>query len=252
MSNNEAIFYRAERLLGAAFMQRASRCRVIVFGVGGVGSWCAEGLVRSGIGHLTLVDSDCVSVTNINRQRMATVRTVGRSKVEVLREQLLEINPDADISIAQKFYDEETASQFCLEQYDYVVDAIDSLSSKAALILHATSCGIPLFSSMGAALKLDPTAVRVAEFWKVKGCPLARALRQRFKKEKTFPRHKFQCVYSEELLTNLGESHPEPVSGESSLVVTHGNGSLAHITAIYGFTLSGLILKHLYAVEEKS
>ena len=245
MPQNEAIFYRAERLLGEGFMQRASRCRVIVFGVGGVGSWCAEGLVRSGIGHLTLVDSDCVSVTNINRQRMATVHTVGQPKVEALRRQLLDINPQADIAVMQQFYSEDTAAAFSLEQYDYVVDAIDSLASKAALILHATACGVPLYSSMGAALKLDPTAIRVAEFWKVKGCPLARALRQRFKKQHTFPRHKFQCVFSEELLTNLGESHPEPVVGESSLVVTHGNGSLAHITAIYGFTLSGLILQHL-------
>lgn len=245
MKQYDAIFNRAERLLGADFMQRAARCRVIVFGVGGVGSWCAEGLVRSGIGHLTLVDSDCVSVTNINRQRMATVHTVGRPKVEALREQLLDINPEADISIVQQFYSEENASQFGLEQYDYVIDAIDSLASKAALILHATSCDIPLFSSMGAALKFDPTAIRVAEFWNVKGCPLARALRQRFKKHHTFPRHKFQCVFSEELLVNRGEEKPEPLAGEASMVVTHGNGSLAHITAIYGFTLSGLVLLHL-------
>ena len=245
MQHNEAIFNRAERLLGADFMQRAARCRVIIFGVGGVGSWCAEGLVRSGVGHLTLVDSDCVSVTNINRQRMATVCTVGQPKVEALREQLLDINPNADIAVVQKFYSAETASEYPLQEYDYVVDAIDSLASKAALILHATSLDVPLYSSMGAALKMDPTMVSVAEFWKVKGCPLARALRQRFKKEKTFPRHKFQCVYSEELLPNLGEEHPEPIVGESSMVVTHGNGSVAHITALYGFTLSGLILKDL-------
>lgn len=245
MQHNEAIFNRAERLLGADFMQRAARCRVIIFGVGGVGSWCAEGLVRSGVGHLTLVDSDCVSVTNINRQRMATVHTVGQPKVETLREQLLDINPNADIAVVQKFYSAETASEYPLQEYDYVVDAIDSLASKAALILHATSLDVPLYSSMGAALKMDPTMVSVAEFWKVKGCPLARALRQRFKKEKTFPRHKFQCVYSEELLPNLGEEHPEPIVGESSMVVTHGNGSVAHITALYGFTLSGLILKDL-------
>ena len=245
MKQYDGIFNRAERLLGSDFMQRAAHCRVIIFGVGGVGSWCAEGLVRSGIGHLTLVDSDCVSVTNINRQRMATGHTVGRPKVEALREQLLEVNPEADIAIVQQFYSEENASQFQLEQYDYVIDAIDSLASKVALILHATSCGVPLFSSMGAALKFDPTAIRVAEFWNVKGCPLARALRQRFKKEKTFPKHKFQCVYSEELLANRGEEKPEPLAGEASMVVTHGNGSLAHITAIYGFTLSGLILRDL-------
>ncbi len=242
---SEAIFHRAERLLGADFMQRAARCRVIIFGVGGVGSWCAEGLVRSGIGHLTLVDSDSVSVTNINRQRMANIHTVGQPKVEALRRQLLEINPEADIAIVQHFYSEENAADFALQEYDYVVDAIDSLSSKAALILHATSLGVKLFSSMGAALKMDPTAVRAAEFWKVQGCPLARALRQRFKKHKTMPRRKFLCVYSEELLPNLGGLHDEPASGEAAQVVTHGNGSVAHITAIYGFMLAGLLLKDL-------
>ncbi len=242
---NEAIFHRAERLLGADFMQRAARCRVIIFGVGGVGSWCAEGLVRSGVGHLTLVDSDSVSVTNINRQRMATIHTVGQPKVEALRRQLLEINPEADIAIVQRFYSEENAADFALQEYDYVVDAIDSLASKAALILHATSLGVKLFSSMGAALKMDPTAVRAAEFWKVQGCPLARALRQRFKKQKTLPRRRFQCVYSEELLPNLGQVHPEPTTGEAAQAVTHGNGSVAHITAIYGFMLSGLFLKDL-------
>lgn len=242
---NEAIFHRAERLLGADFMQRAARCRVIIFGVGGVGSWCAEGLVRSGVGHLTLVDSDSVSVTNINRQRMANIHTVGQPKVEALRRQLLEINPEADIAIVQRFYSEENAAEFALQEYDYVVDAIDSLSSKAALILHATSLGVKLFSSMGAALKMDPTAVRAAEFWKVQGCPLARALRQRFKKHKTMPRRKFLCVYSEELLPNLGGLHDETASGEAAQVVTHGNGSVAHITAIYGFMLAGLLLKDL-------
>ncbi len=245
IENNDPIFHRAERLLGADFMQRAARCRVIIFGVGGVGSWCAEGLVRSGIGHLTLVDSDCVSITNINRQRMATVHTVGQPKVEALRSQLLEINPEADITAVQQFYSEDCAAGFALHEYDYVVDAIDSLASKAALILHATSLGVKLFSSMGAALKMDPTAVRAAEFWKVQGCPLARALRQRFKRQNTLPRRKFQCVYSEELLPNLGDVHAEPATGEAAQVVTHGNGSVAHITAIYGFMLSGLLLKDL-------
>ncbi len=244
-TNHEAIFHRAERLLGADFMQRAAQCRVIIFGVGGVGSWCAEGLIRSGIGHLTLVDSDCVSTTNINRQRMATVHTVGQPKVEALRSQLLEINPRADITVVQQFYSPETAARFALQEYDYVVDAIDSLASKAALILHATGLGVKLFSSMGAALKMDPTAVRAAEFWKVQGCPLARALRQRFKKQKTLPRRRFQCVYSEELLPNLGQVHSEPATGEAAQAVTHGNGSVAHITAIYGFMLSGLLLKDL-------
>lgn len=243
----EEIFQRAERLLGSTFMERARNCRVILFGVGGVGSWCAEGLVRSGVGHLTLVDSDCVASSNINRQRMATIHTVGQPKVEALRRQLLEVNPTAHITAVEAFYSPDTAHQFTLQDYHYVVDAIDALPSKAALILHATGLGIPLFSSMGAALKMDPTQVRTAEFWRVKGCPLARALRQRFKRSGQMPRRKFQCVYSEELLANQGEpaSAELAATGPAAQVVTHGNGSLCHITAIYGFTLSGLVLEHL-------
>ena len=241
----EGIFNRTELLLGKKMVHSIAQKRVILFGVGGVGSWCAESLIRSGIHHLTIVDSDCVCTTNINRQLMATTKTIGRPKVEVLRERLLDINPNAEIQALQQVYCAETADSFHIETYDYILDAIDSLENKALLIRRACETSGTFFASMGAALKMDPLKIDIAEFWKVKGCPLARALRQRFKKQHTFPRHKFQCVFSEELLTNLGESHPEPVVGESSLVVTHGNGSLAHITAIYGFTLSGLILQHL-------
>ena len=238
-------FSRTALLLGDEGMEKLKNARVAVFGLGGVGGYVVEALARSGIGALELVDHDTISLTNCNRQILATRETVGIDKAEAAANRARAINPDCEARAIKTFYLPETADQFDFTSYDYVVDAIDSLASKAALILHATACGVPLYSSMGAALKLDPTAIRVAEFWKVKGCPLARALRQRFKKQHTFPRHKFQCVFSEELLTNLGESHPEPVVGESSLVVTHGNGSLAHITAIYGFTLSGLILQHL-------
>lgn len=231
------IFNRTERLLGTATLEALGKVRVIVFGVGGVGSWCAESLVRTGVGHLTLVDSDCVCPTNINRQLMATVQTVGEVKVEALRRRLLTLNPKADIRAVHRFYNAETAAEFCLSDYDYVVDAIDSLQDKSLLILNACRSRAKLFSSMGAALKLDPTRISVAEFWQVKGCPLGAALRRNFKKRKTFPARKFKCVFSDELLPNLGETVEER-GGRAQI-----NGSLAHITAIFGFTLAGLVIE---------
>ena len=214
-------------------MSRIAEKRVIIFGVGGVGSWCAESLVRSGITKLTIVDSDCVSVTNINRQLMATTKTVGQVKVDALKERLLTINPSAEITALQQVFNAETASQFSLEEYDYIIDAIDSLKDKALLILLACQTKAKLFSSMGAALKLDPTRIKTAEFWKVTGDPLARALRNRFKRDKQFPKRKFQCVYSDELLQNQKPIDPDD----------KGNGSIVHITAIFGMMLAGLVVQ---------
>ncbi len=250
MAIQDAIFRRSELLLGNEAMERIAQKRVIIFGVGGVGSWCAESLVRSGIRQLTIVDSDRVCITNINRQLMATTKTVGQVKVEALKERLLSINPAAEITALQKIFTEETAGEFHLEDYDYIIDAIDSLKDKAALILLATSFpstgedrrGPKFFSSMGAALKLDPTRIQITEFWKVKGDPLARALRNKFKKEKLFPKRKFQCVYSDELLTNQGTPSDED-EVPSPFNKPQTNGSLAHITAIFGFMLAGLVIQ---------
>ena len=161
----KAIYNRTELLLGKDVMQEFSRTRVIIFGVGGVGSWCAEGLVRSGITHLTIVDSDRVSITNVNRQLMATTKTVGQVKVEALKAHLLEINPNAEIDAIQAIYCEETADSFDLDSYDYVIDAVDSLKDKALLILRATASKAKFFCSLGAALKTNPLKVKVAEFW---------------------------------------------------------------------------------------
>ena len=233
MAVEQEIFRRAELLLGDEAMGRIAEKRVIVFGVGGVGSWCAESLVRSGIRKLTIVDSDRVCVTNINRQLMATTKTLGQAKVDALKERLLTINPSAEITALQQVFTAETASQFCLEDYDYIVDAIDSLKDKALLILMACQTKARLFSSMGAALKLDPTRIKTAEFWKVQGDPLARALRKRFKRDGQFPKRKFQCVYSDELLENKMPVDPDD----------KGNGTVAHITAIFGFMLAGLVLQ---------
>ena len=230
MPISSPIFTRAELLLGAESLHRLSQQRVILFGVGGVGSWCAESLVRSGIHHLTIVDSDLVCPSNVNRQLMATTDTVGQVKVEALRQRLLSINPEAEITPLQKVFCQETAADFHLDSYDYIIDAIDSLKDKSLLIELACETQARFFSSMGAALKMDPTKIRITEFWKVKGDPLARALRNRFKREKRFPKRKFQCVYSDELLRNQVEN-------------AKANGSLVHITAIFGFMLSALVVQ---------
>jgi len=233
MAIEQAIFRRSELLLGDEAMGRIAEKCVIIFGVGGVGSWCAESLIRSGIRKLTIVDSDCVSITNINRQLMATTKTVGQVKVDALKERLLSINPSAEITALQQIFTAETAESFQLDSYDYIIDAIDSLKDKALLILMATKTKAKFFSSMGAALKLDPTRIKITEFWKVTGDPLARALRNRFKRDKEFPKRKFQCVYSDELLENKKPIDPDD----------KGNGTIAHITAIFGFMLASLIIQ---------
>ena len=206
MAIDSAIFRRSELLLGNEAMERIARKRGIIIGVGGVRSWCAESLVRSGIRQLTIVDSDRVCINNINRQLMATTKTVGQVKVEALKERLLIINPSAEITVLQQIFSEETADSFALDSYDYIIDAIDSLKDKAALILLSCRTKAKFFSSMGAALKMDPTRIKVTEFWKVKGDPLARALRNKFKSQKQFPKRKFQCIYSDELLENKGHN----------------------------------------------
>lgn len=261
MDIERGIFNRAQLLLGSDAMERLGNIRVIIFGVGGVGSWCAESLVRSGISHLTVVDSDRVCITNINRQLMATVKTVGQVKVEALKERLLTINPMAEIDARQQIFSEETADSFCLESYDYIIDAIDSLKDKRLLIEMACQTKAVFFSSMGAALKMDPTRIKVAEFWKVEGCPLARALRQRFKRLKRKPARKFLCVYSDELLENKGHNAscgtekcmcPKAKNGPGDAALLNHewcsskaqiNGSLMHITAIFGMTIAGLVVK---------
>ena len=261
MAIEQAIFRRSELLLGRESMESIARKRVIIFGVGGVGSWCAESLVRSGIRRLTLVDSDRICITNINRQLMATTQTVGQVKVEALRERLLTINPSAQITALQQIFSADTADSFALGSYDYIIDAIDSLKDKALLIRLATQTQARLFSSMGAALKLDPTRIRVAEFWRVQGDPLARALRKRFKRDGQYPRRKFLCVYSDELLQNRGHNAscgtsqcvcPKASSGPGDpSLLNHEwcsskaqiNGTLAHITAIFGFMLAGLVVQ---------
>ena len=245
--SDDPVYSRTKLLVGDSVMEVLGRVKVIIFGVGGVGSWCAEGLVRSGVIHITLVDSDTVSASNVNRQLMATSRTVGQPKVEALRDRLLEINPHAEITALQRPYNADTAASFGLDGYDYILDAIDSLKEKSDLILRGTRTPAVFFSSMGAALKVNPQGVKVAEFWNVRGCPLGAAIRKKFKQNHTYPGHKFRCVYDEEVLPNRGEAlAADATNSEWDGRKAQINGTTAHITAIFGMTLCGLVVEDIY------
>ena len=263
MASGKGIFQRTELLLGNGIMEKIASKNVIIFGIGGVGSWCAESLVRTGIRHLTLVDSDLICITNINRQLHATTQTVGEVKTEALKKRLLEINPSAEIQTLHKIYEPENSNSFDLDSYDFIIDAIDSLSNKIDLIRKATRTKAIFFSSMGASLKLDPTKIRVAEFWKVKGCPLGHIVRKKIRKG-DLPAKEFMCIYSEELLENKGAGSscgtdkclcpksknalgdPELADHEWCSQKAVINGTVAHITAIYGFTIAGLVIQDIY------
>lgn len=260
MGIEKGIFQRTELLLGKSFIEKASEKRVIIFGIGGVGSWCAESLVRSGICYLTIVDSDRVCVTNVNRQLMATTKTVGKVKTEVLKERLLEINPTAEINALQKIYSPETSESFELDNYDFIIDGIDSLSNKVHLIQTATKTNATFFSSMGAALKMDPTRIKIVEFWNTKGCPLAAALRKKIKKEGGLSK-KFMCVYSDELLKNQGENascgtekclcpkalegpgNPDLINHEWCSLKAQVNGTTSYMPAMFGMTIASLVVQ---------
>ena len=260
MGIEKGIFQRTQLLLGKSFIERAAEARVIIFGIGGVGSWCAESLVRSGIRHLTIVDSDRVCVTNVNRQLMATSKTVGQVKTELLRDRLLEINPKAEITALQKIYSPETSGSFQLDSYDFIIDAIDSLSNKVHLIQTASQTDAVFFSSMGAALKMDPTRIKIAEFWKVNGCPLGAALRGRIKKLGGVSK-KFMCVYSDEVLANAGENEscgtdkcmcpkthhgpgdPDLVNHEWCSLKAKINGTTSYMPAMFGMTIASMVVK---------
>ena len=253
-----SFFSRSEALLGGAAMARLAAARALVVGVGGVGSWCAEALVRTGLGRITLMDDDVVAESNVNRQCPATSRTIGRPKVEAMAERLREISPACEVtaimarfagtardsSLAGASSLTSTTRLASLSSYDLVIDAIDSIDSKATLILAATEAGVPIASSMGAALRLDPTKVRVTRFEKVEGDGLARALRQRFKKIGRFPVTKFSCVWSTE------QVHGNQTIKQSNNQ-TMPKGSLMPVTATFGMCLASEAIKILTKGEMK-
>lgn len=256
--SRSALFHRSELLVGPVGIDRLAATRVILFGIGGVGSWTAEALVRSGIGHLTLVDSDCVCITNVNRQLQATTANVGRVKVDELAARLRQVNPDAEIVARHDLYGIDTKDTFALETFDYVVDAIDSLSPKLGLILQALALGRTLFSTMGASGKVDPTRVRVASIWKSRGCPLARRIRKRMRHHDVTA--DFRVVYSDEQRVQPGGESacgtggclcPKfAITAEGGRQEAHEwcsqkaviNGSLVQVTATFGMCLASLVV----------
>ncbi len=220
-------FARSEALLGTKAMETLRNTRVIIFGVGGVGSYAAEALIRTGLTHLTLVDGDTVQPSNLNRQLPATRATIGLSKVDALKARLLEINPDAEIGALPIMANGEWLKANGLN-YDYVIDAIDSVNDKTDLIIYATRARVKIFSSMGAALRFDPTQVTTGELMTIKGDALAKAVRARMKKLDLHPYKKVRCVYSTEQAQRC-----------------ETRGSLMQVTAVFGLTLASLVIQDI-------
>jgi len=227
-------FQRLELITGSKGLDAIRQKRIIIFGIGGVGSWAAEALVRSAIRDITIVDSDTVCLTNINRQIPATSLSVGKPKVDVLAERLLAINPEAAVTKVNLRYNRDTAAQFNLNDYDYVVDAIDSLGSKVELIINALNADTKLFSSLGAARKLDPTRIKIGDIWETRGCRLGHFVRKRLRKRGI--KAGFTCVYSDELM-----ALPDEFSNLTDLP----NGSAAAVTGCFGLHLCSLIIRDI-------
>lgn len=240
MKDNQ--FSRTTLLLGERGMEALARSRVAVFGAGGVGGYAVEALARSGVGSLDLIDNDTVALTNLNRQILALHSTLGMPKVEVAKARCLDINPEMQIRTWQCFYLPETAEQFDFTQYDYVVDAIDTVAGKVQLVLQAKEAGTPIISCMGAGNKLDPTLFQVADLSKTTVCPLARAMRTQLRKKGV---HHLKVVYSTE----------EPVPHKAATGEDPGQrrslpGSTAFVPSVAGLILAGEVIKDLTAQKE--
>ncbi|MDO4943155.1 MAG: tRNA threonylcarbamoyladenosine dehydratase [Lachnospiraceae bacterium] len=234
-------FSRTELLIGKEKMQRLSNARVAVFGVGGVGGYVVEALARSGIGTLDIIDDDKVSLTNINRQVIATWSTVGRYKVEVAKERILDIHPNCVVHTYRLFYTPDTKDQFDFAQYDYVVDAIDTVTGKIALIMQAKEAGTPIISAMGAGNKLNPAAFEVTDIYKTSVCPLAKVMRRELKKRGI---KKLKVVYSKEKpLTPVVDDDAEvELKGTAGRIAP---GSIAFVPPVVGLIIAGEVVKDL-------
>lgn len=243
------ILDRMARLVGEEAVSAFERTRVFVFGLGGVGSWCAEALTRSGIGHLVLVDDDAVCASNINRQIEATINTIGMYKTDALSDRIRSINQTCIVTTIRATYSAKTISLFDIGPGDYVVDAIDSIQSKIDLAEQCASAGAVLFSSMGTALKLDPTKLRVADIWKTEGCPLARLVRSGLRKHGFSG--SYQTVYSAEQLPrrNSPSSGMPDGSLRPSKIV---NGSAVQVTATAGMILCSLVINDIISKKVRS
>lgn len=244
-------FSRTQLLLGREGIETLAKSRVAVFGIGGVGGYVCEALVRSGIGAFDLIDDDKVCLTNLNRQIIATRKTVGQYKAEVMAERIREINPDADIRIHKCFFLPENADEFPFSEYDYIVDAVDTVTAKLALVMKANEMHIPIISSMGAGNKLDPTAFRVADIYKTKVCPLAKVMRIECRKRRI---KKLKVVYSEEVPTRPIEDMS--ISCRTHCICPPGAqhkcterrdipGSTAFVPSVVGLIIAGEVVKDL-------
>ena len=227
---------RTELMLGVSSSKKLSDAHVAIFGVGGVGGFATEAIARAGVGKITLVDSDTVSESNINRQIVALTSTVGQAKVEVMKARILDINPSAEVNTFEVFYSEETKSLFDFKSFDYVVDAIDSVGSKVDLISTAKAAGTPIISAMGAGKKLDPTKFEVSDISKTSVCPLARAVRTSLKKRGITS---LKVVYSKELPTEPPEDAPV-LTGD-----TRAPGSVSFVPSVMGLIMAGEVIKDI-------
>ena len=234
-------FQRTEMLLGDAAMERLSKARVAVFGIGGVGGYVVEALARSGVGTLDIIDNDIVSLSNLNRQIIATHPVIGRPKVEVAKERILSINPEAVVNAYQIFYLPDTPSPLNFKDYDYVVDAIDTVTGKIGLVMEAQKAGVPVISSMGTGNKLDPSALRVADIYQTSVCPLARVMRRELKKRGV---ESLKVVYSKETPVEPYSNSPAfagmPASERNAVP-----GSTAFVPAAAGLILAGQVVRDL-------
>ena len=244
-------FSRTELLFGKEAMEKLAASRVAVFGIGGVGGYTVEALVRSGVGTVDLIDDDKICLTNINRQIYATRKTVGKYKVDVAKERIQDINPEAHVNVYRIFYLPETADQFDFSEYDYVVDAVDTVTAKVTLVLEAQKAGVPIISCMGAGNKLDPTRFRVADIYKTSGCPLARVMRTALRKRGV--KH-LKVVYSDEIPKRPIEDMS--ISCRSHCICPPGAkhkcterrdipGSTAFVPSVAGLIIAGEVVKDL-------
>ena len=233
---------RTELVIGKQSLEKLRQARVCVFGVGGVGSYVVEALARSGVGTIDVVDDDQVVLSNINRQIIALHSTVGRDKVEVARERILDINPSCKVNVHKCFYLPETADEFEFDKYDYVVDAIDTVTAKIDIIVKCTQLGTPVISSMGTGNKLDPTKIEVSDIYKTEGDPLARVMRRELKKRGV---KKLKVVYSKETPV---ETDPELVKAEIEATGSKRRsipGSIAFVPSVAGLILAGEVIRDL-------
>ena len=248
-------FSRTELLLGNDAMGKLSKARIAVFGIGGVGSYCVEALARSGIGSIDLVDDDRVCLTNINRQLIATMKTIGKQKVDVMRQRMQEINPKIQGKDFPVFYTVDHADDFDLSEYDYVVDAIDTVSAKLKLVEKAREAGVPIISCMGAGNKLDPTRFEVADISKTSVCPLAKVMRTELRKRGIYS---LKVVYSKEPAREPMETEElsckhhcvcPPETKRSCTVRRQIPGSISFVPSVAGLILAGEVIKDLCGVR---